>query len=109
MRGAAVHRDALANDIAVADFEPGRFPLVLFVLRRIAHRGELENLVVRADSSGSVDDYVRTDQGARSDGDVRSDDAEGADRHARGNIRLRRYHRPRVDHPASPAAGACTT
>src|SRR3981189_1246047 len=109
MHGAAVHRDALANDIAVADLEPSRLPLVLFVLGRVAQRGKLENLVARADSRGSVDHCVRSDPGARSDGDIRSDDAEGSDLHACGNFRLRRYHRPRVDHPASPAAGACTT
>ena len=109
VHGAAVHRDAFTNDIAVADLEPGWLPLVLFVLGRVAQRGELEDLVVRTDSSGSVDDDVRSDPGARSDGDIRSDDAEGADLHVRGNFRLRRYHRPRVDHPASPAAGAGAT
>ena len=48
--GAAVDGGELAEHVAVADLEARRLALVLLVLRRVADRGELEDLVVRADA-----------------------------------------------------------
>src|SRR5450432_2174701 len=96
--GAAIHRDAFAEYVAVADFQARRFTVVFLILRRVAQRGKLEYLVAGPDSRRTVDDHVRSDPAAGADADVRPDDAERPDRNVRGNLRLRRYHRARVDH-----------
>ena len=43
-------RGEFAEHVAVADLEAGRLALVFEILRRVADRGELENLVARADA-----------------------------------------------------------
>src|SRR6202012_2828765 len=95
----------LAKDVAVADLESRRLALVLLVLRRIADRGELIDLVAGADARRAVDHRMRSDPAARADRYARTDDAEGADLHVGGNVRLRRDHRARVDHPTAPVPG----
>ena len=48
--GAAIHRGEFAEHVAIADLETRRFALVLEILRRVADRGELEDLVAGADA-----------------------------------------------------------
>src|SRR4029078_8029339 len=81
--GAAVHGGELAEYIAIADLEARGLALVLEILRRVADRRELENLVLGADGGRPLDDGVRPDPGARTDAHafldhrVRADDDVG--------------------------------
>jgi hypothetical protein len=49
LHGAGVEGAEFADHVAVADFQPRRLPLVFLVLRCLAERDEMEDLVVRAD------------------------------------------------------------
>src|SRR4029079_2651939 len=78
-----VHGGELAEHVAIADLEARRLALVLEVLRRIADRGELEDLVGRADGGRSVDDRVRPDPGAGADAYTVADHRERTHRDIR--------------------------
>ena len=103
---AAVHGHEFPDHVPVADLEPGRFALVLLVLRSVADRCELVDLVLCADAGRAVDDHMGSHPGARADAHARPNDAERSDLGARRDFRLRRYHRARIDHPSSPATAA---
>ncbi len=108
VRRAAIDGAVLAKDVPVADLEPRRLPLVLLVLGRIADRGELKEVVVRADASGTVDDDVRSHDRTRADLDIGPDDGERPHADIRRELRLRRYKGVRVDHlPVSGATIIC--
>src|SRR6516165_870000 len=102
--GAAVDGAALAEDVAVADDQPGRLAAVFLVLGRIADGSELEDAVVRADRGRAVHDHVWPDDGARTDLHLWANDAEGTDRHIRREPRLGGDDGARVDH--LPVSGA---
>ena len=104
--GAAVHGDRFAEYVAIADFQAGGLAFVLLVLRRIADRGELINLVVGADAGRTIDDRVRPHPSAGANHHAGADDTERSDFGIRSNLRLRRDHRARIDHPSSPDAPA---
>src|ERR1700722_17026658 len=104
VNGAPVHGDGLAKYIAVADFETRRLTLVFLVLRRISQGGELEDLVAGTDAGRAVDHHMGTDPGAGADDDVGADDGKWSYLDVRRDLRLRRYHRARIDHPGSPFA-----
>ena len=76
---AAIERAVLADRVAVADDEPRPLAGVLLVLRIVADRGELEDVVVGADDGRALDDDVRLDARAARDLDVGADDGVGAD------------------------------
>src|SRR5450759_4023300 len=106
MGRAAIHRDGFAKHVAVAELEARRLAPLFLVLRRIAQRGELINLVVGADAGRAVDHDMRPNPGTRADPHLSTDDAEGPDRDIRRNLRLRCDHRAWVDHvighPSAP-------
>src|SRR5205809_927730 len=64
LRGAAAERAVLADGVAVADLERGRFAGVFLVLGRPAERAESENSVLSAYASPPLDHHVRPDRGA---------------------------------------------
>ena len=69
--GAAVQRDELADQVAIADDQLALFAAEFLVLRDRADRGELEDAVVAADARRAFDDDVRADRRAFADLDVR--------------------------------------
>ena len=83
---AAVDRAELAEDVAVADDELGRLAGVLQVLRRVADRGELENLVVAAERGRAIHDGMRADPGSRADPHVRADECKRPDFDTLGDL-----------------------
>ena len=88
LRGAAIHGGELAEHVAIADLEPRGLAVVLEVLRRVADRRELEDLVAGADARRALDDRVRTDPGPGADAARRPDDRVRAHRDVRGQLRL---------------------
>src|SRR5216683_7464747 len=72
-----MNRDVLAEDVAVADFQPSRFTLVLQVLRLPAEDGVAENFIVGAhdersdEMNPSPQDATRADPDVALDNDVR--------------------------------------
>src|SRR5437773_117320 len=63
LRGAAAESAVLADGVAVADLECGRFAGVFLVLGRPAERAESENPVLSAYASPPLDHHVRPDRG----------------------------------------------
>jgi len=59
LRGSARDRDALAHNIMVTHHQPGVFAHEADVLRFRGDRAEGEKTVVAADTSGTVNGYVR--------------------------------------------------
>ncbi len=109
---ATIHGAALAEDVAIADLEPGRLAGVLLVLGRIPERGELIDVIVGADRRQSGDDGVGTHDRARTDADTGADHAERTHVDVRRQLRLRRDDGVRVDHFAVSGAtmmSACAT
>ena len=102
VRRAAIHCDGFTKHIAVADLEAGRLAVVFLVLRRIPQRGKLEYLVVGADARRAVDHGVRANPGSGANHDIGADHGEWPDFNVGRDVCLRRYHRPRIDHPAAP-------
>ena len=76
---AEVEGGELADGVAVADGEFGRFAAVFFVLRDFAQTGELEDAVVFAYGGVAVNHGVRADFGIRTDSHVRADNGVRAD------------------------------
>ena len=76
---AEVEGGELADGVAVADGEFGRFAAIFFVLRDFAQTGELEDAVVFAYGGVAVNHGVRADFGIRADSHVRADDGVCAD------------------------------
>jgi hypothetical protein len=74
MDGAEVKGAELADRIAIAYFQPGRFSVVFFVLRVIAKRTKLENAIIAADACMTIDDDMWPDPGIIADFHVLADD-----------------------------------
>src|SRR5262245_259732 len=82
MWGAAVDRDVLAEDVAVADLDAGRLVVVLEVLRALpedgaaednvalAHRERADQVSVRAQHAAGADTHPAFDNGVRADHDI---------------------------------------
>src|SRR5207302_4212612 len=91
---AAMQRDELANDVVVADFQPGRLAFVFEILWRQADGGKRKNAIVRAQPRGSLQLGVRDELAVFAHLNVRADHAVRADlarcRHLRGRIDNRR-------------------
>jgi hypothetical protein len=83
LHGAAIDRATLSKHVSVANLEACGLAIVFLVLRRIANGSKLKKPVVGSDSRRTIDDHVRTDDGARTDLHVRADDAEGPHGHIR--------------------------
>src|SRR5690606_34233927 len=76
---AGVHRHILPEHVAVTDFQPGGLAAILFVLRHAPDRAEPVKHIVGTDGGVAVDDAMRTHLGARPNGDMRANQAVGAD------------------------------
>jgi hypothetical protein len=85
--GAAMDGRKFANSIIVADHQTRRFAVILQVLRCRPDRGELENLVARADNGRAFDNSVRPYGGFRSDSYFGTDYSARADRDGRVEFR----------------------
>src|SRR5690606_18366399 len=128
--GARVYRHVLTEHIAVADFQSRGFTAVLLVLRHAPYGTKPVEHVVGSDPGVAVDDAMRTNLGARPNGDIGADQAIGADfnvisehrawrdygcgvdacRHI--SLPIRGWHtsawlRPPVVHPLLPAPCTC--
>src|SRR5688572_28793532 len=101
---AAIQRAVLADRVAVADDELRALAVVLLVLRIVADRGELEDVVVDADDGRTFDDGMRLDASAAADLDVGSDDRVRADVDARVDLRGRIDDGSRIDQDLGPSA-----
>ena len=77
--GTAMDADEFTNCVAVADDGFALLAMIFFVLRGYADGGVRIEDVVLADGGDAFDKYVSDEPGARSNGDVRSNDAVGAD------------------------------
>ena len=75
--GAAIEGDKLPEHIIVADFQIGRFSLVLEVLRIRPDGAVAEETASFADTGPTMNDYVRIQDGARPYLGMRPDDAVG--------------------------------
>src|SRR5450830_107728 len=64
---AQIKGDKFANSIAIADFQPGWFAGIFFVLRGSTQRAELENLVVPPYRGMPLDNDMWTDLGTGGD------------------------------------------
>ncbi len=95
---AAVNGDALADHVVVADLQRGGLPVIRHGRRILAHRGELVNLVVAADSGRPPDDHMRRDPAAVADHHVRADERPRADRDVFPDDGRRVDDGARVDH-----------
>jgi len=87
--GAAIDGAILAKYVASADLQPGRLAFVLQILRCRADRGELEDLIVRADGRRAFDDDVWSDTAALADLHTAADHCVGADLDIGGEHRIR--------------------
>src|SRR5436190_5491757 len=102
-RGAAIHRDVLADGVAVADLDRRVLAAILLVLRRRAERGKMEDLVVAADLDAAVEHDVRADPCALAHLDLRTDDAVRTDRDVARELRRGVDQRRPVDLAHLPA------
>ena len=96
-RGAAVHGDELAKDVAGADRQPGVLAVELEILRNLADRRERVDLAVVAELGSAVDHRRGADAAVRAGAHQRPDDRVGADRRAAADLRARVDDRRRVD------------
>src|SRR5438093_6427725 len=76
---AAMDRDELAEDVALADRQPRLLAAELEVLWGLADRRDRIDLAVVADLGPALDDARRADAAVPADADVRSDDGVRAD------------------------------
>ena len=76
---AAAERAKLADRVAVADDQAGRFVRVFLVLRIVTDRRELVDMIVLADFRRTVDDHVTIDACAAADLNCVADDRVGPD------------------------------
>ena len=77
--GAAMNGGELANPIIVADLQARRLAVILEILRRGADRGELEDLVARADRGVALYHRIGTDFGVGADPHFGTDDRARSD------------------------------
>src|SRR5690606_26437528 len=84
LHGATVDGHALADHVVIANDQAGRLALVLEVRSVLAHRGELEDLVVPADHGRALEHHVRADHGTLADFHIGPDDRPRADLDIRG-------------------------
>ena len=101
--GARIEGAELADGVAVADFQPRRLAGIFLVLRHLAQRAELEDVVVAPDAGVALDDDMRTDDGVVADLDMRTDDRIGADLHVGADPGARIDDRRGVDHLRHPS------
>ncbi len=102
----AIDRAGFADRVAVADHEPRAFSGVLLVLRIVADRGELEDVIVGADHGRPFDHDVRLDAAAAANLDVLADDRVGADLRAVVDASAARNDGASVDHDLGPSASS---
>jgi hypothetical protein len=95
--GSPVQGDELADNIALADLQPGRLAAVFLVLGRAAHGRELVHDVVGADPGRPLHHRVRADVRARPDRNTVADHRVGPDLDILRQDRLRRDHGRRMD------------
>ena len=95
--GGAVDRDALADQVAVADHEARLLPGKGHVLRLAAEHGALVDSVVRAECREAPQYRVRADLAAVADRRVVLDHGQRADHDVPADTSLRRDDGARVD------------
>ena len=81
-RVGAVNGDVFAEAVSVADDEPGRFAVVLQILRRVANHAAGVEAVLRADRGVAGEVHMRGKLASRADRDVFVDNRVRADSHA---------------------------
>ena len=84
----AMDRDVLAEDVAVADFDAGRFIAVLQVLRLLADDGVAVNLVVLAHRERPDQVRPRADREAGPESDLTLQNGKSPDGDIRGQFHL---------------------
>lgn len=88
--GARANGDMFTDEIVGADNASAELaPIVLHILRHDSNLGATKETVVLADVRAPVDDAMRTDDGARSNTDVRADNCKGPDFGIVGNLGVR--------------------
>ncbi len=101
-RRSTIQCAVLANNILISDFQSCGFTRISNILRSITNGGELEYLVITADSGGPLDDNVRTDPGTFTDFDVRPDNRERANLNVRSEACTRMHNGPLVNQMLIP-------
>ena len=81
MHRAPIDSAIFANDVPVTHFHPGGFAGIFSVLRHVAQRRELENMIVLANARGPLDHDMGLDPGARIDVHIRCNDGVGTHTH----------------------------
>src|SRR3954466_7432414 len=94
---ADVHRHALANGAAAADFQPCRLALVAQILRRTAKRSKGRDGAAGADRGVAADGDMRGQGAVRADHGMGADGAIGPDRGAVADHGAVLYPRGRID------------
>ena len=97
---AAMDGHLFAEDIVVADFQRGRFVIVLEVLRTFAQDGAGEDLVPPAHCHGAEEKGARANHAIVADGHRAVDHCQGADLDVFAELRLGRDHGSRVNSTA---------
>ena len=100
-RGAAMNGRELADDVAVADHQPGLLAAELQVLRNQADRRHREDLVGVADLGPAVDHRRRADPAVAADADLLADRGVRPDRRAGADRRVRMHDRGRMNRHAA--------
>src|SRR6266568_3501646 len=98
LHGAAAESAILADGVAVADLERGRFAGVLLVLGRSAERTESENPILSPYASPPLDHHMRPDRGPFAYLDMLADDRIGAHRYSESELRSGMNDGRRVNH-----------
>src|SRR5476651_1420198 len=82
LSGAAVNGHTLANTVAMADFNPGRFTSILQVLIHFADSGELIDLIIFTDSGDTINHNMGFQYRTGTDFHLRANKAKRANMHS---------------------------
>ncbi|OIQ63858.1 hypothetical protein GALL_545990 [mine drainage metagenome] len=81
-----VKRAELANNVAIAYFQSGRFTCIFFILRDFTQRTKLENLIIASNRGVPVNHCMGGNSGTIADLHVFADDAVRADADIRAQL-----------------------
>ena len=93
-----------ADRVPITDGKRRRLPRIFLVLRIIADRCELKNVIVFTDYRGTLDDGVRFDPSSRPNLNIGADNSVRAYRSLAVNPSVTRYDRSLMNHSVFPGA-----